>query len=97
MVPIPVDVAPDQPSFITGVCSSHGPIWTGLQKLVRGEAAQAGVRRCSFRHDGSSAASSHPGPVGVAERAGAPDANAGSAATNVPTIRFMAGARLARR
>jgi hypothetical protein len=26
-----VDVAPDQPSFITGLCSPCGPIWTGLQ------------------------------------------------------------------
>ena len=27
----PSDVAPDQPSFITGLCSPCGPIWTGLQ------------------------------------------------------------------
>ncbi len=25
------DVAPDQPSFITGLRSPFGPIWTGLQ------------------------------------------------------------------
>ena len=26
-----IDVAPDQPSLITGLCSPCGPIWTGLQ------------------------------------------------------------------
>jgi hypothetical protein len=31
IVVVHVDVAPDQPSFITGLCSPCGPIWTGLQ------------------------------------------------------------------